>query len=33
LGERYLKELKIIVEEAESKFGKTDASWKQLTDK
>ena len=33
LCERYLKELKIIVEEAESKFGKVDAPRKQLTDK
>ena len=31
--ERYLKELKIIVEEAESKFGEADAPQKQLTDK
>ena len=33
LCERYLKELKIIVEEAESKFGEADAPQKQLTDK
>ena len=31
--ERYLKELKIIVEEAESKFGEANAPQKQLTDK
>ena len=33
LCERYLKELKIIVEEAESKFGEVDTLQKQLTDK
>lgn len=33
LCERHLKELKIIVEEAESKFGEVDTLQKQLTDK